>query len=284
MAKLGQLYLQKGIWKGKQILPKSWIEEASSAQIMQDPDAPKNIKDIDDSKQGYGYQIWRGRHNTYRADGAFAQFIVVMADFDAVIAIQCYERDIQKVSNCLWDYLLPAFKSDKPLPADSLAKQNLQKRLDALEIKPLCTQNKLQLPAANQWRANLLADTLSAEATLTLYGNGDSIRLDWKTDSLNSGAFVFGDCAWLHGQVWRQPPSLIPVPSTWREFPPFNVFGSCRWQSETVLELDLRYIETPHTERWIVTFESDAIKAVEYKTNAYYHDPILIYRAISELK
>ena len=36
--------------------------------------------------QGYGYQFWRGRHNSYRGDGANGQYCLVLPDQDAVIA------------------------------------------------------------------------------------------------------------------------------------------------------------------------------------------------------
>jgi CubicO group peptidase (beta-lactamase class C family) len=45
MAKFAELFLQKGKWNGKQILPASWVEEASTMKIMQDPNAPQSKKD-----------------------------------------------------------------------------------------------------------------------------------------------------------------------------------------------------------------------------------------------
>src|SRR5688572_1394979 len=77
MAKLGQLYLQKGKWNGKQLLPPSWVEEASTAHIIQDRSATQEQRNNSDWLQGYGYQFWRSRHNSFRADGAFGQYILV---------------------------------------------------------------------------------------------------------------------------------------------------------------------------------------------------------------
>src|SRR5450759_3547555 len=57
MAKFGQLFLQKGNWNGKQILPASWIEEASTLKIYQAPDARQSQKDSSDWMQGYCYQM-----------------------------------------------------------------------------------------------------------------------------------------------------------------------------------------------------------------------------------
>jgi len=54
MAKLGQLYLNKGVWNGEQIIPKSWVEEATKEHIKQAPDAPQETIDSSDGLQGYG--------------------------------------------------------------------------------------------------------------------------------------------------------------------------------------------------------------------------------------
>src|ERR1700744_4333192 len=117
MAKFGQLYLQGGNWNGKTILPKDWVKEATTAKILQDPDAPQSKKDSSDWLQGYCYQMWRCRHNGVRADGAFGQFIIMLPDEDAVIAIQAETSDMQDEINPVWQYLLPgmqgwAYKED----------------------------------------------------------------------------------------------------------------------------------------------------------------------------
>jgi CubicO group peptidase (beta-lactamase class C family) len=62
IAKFGQLYLQKGNWKGKQLLPAEWVEMATSRQTSNGSN-PKS-----DWNQGYGFQFWRCRHNAYRGD------------------------------------------------------------------------------------------------------------------------------------------------------------------------------------------------------------------------
>src|ERR1700754_574276 len=69
MAKLGQLYLQKGVWNGKQVLPKEWVEEATTFKIDQAPGVAQSKRDSSDWMQGYFYQFWRCRHNAFRADG-----------------------------------------------------------------------------------------------------------------------------------------------------------------------------------------------------------------------
>ncbi|HZX05827.1 serine hydrolase, partial [Kribbella sp.] len=76
LACFGQLMVQHGEWDGKQLVPAEWYEAATSKQVTNDADNP-------DWRQGYGFQFWRGRHNTYRADGAFGQFILAFPEYDA---------------------------------------------------------------------------------------------------------------------------------------------------------------------------------------------------------
>src|ERR1043166_2013844 len=68
IAKFGQLYLQKGNWNDKQLIPAAWVAMATSKQTSNGSN-PKS-----DWNQGYGFQFWRCRHNAYRGDGAFGQY------------------------------------------------------------------------------------------------------------------------------------------------------------------------------------------------------------------
>lgn len=116
LAKMGQLYLQKGMWNGKQLIPASWIEEASRKQVESRPAGMTDaqLKNIDptnnDWMQGYGYQIWQGRHNTYRADGANGQYILVLPEQDAVVAMTANLQNMAKELDLVWDVILPALK------------------------------------------------------------------------------------------------------------------------------------------------------------------------------
>ncbi|MDR1200554.1 MAG: ChbG/HpnK family deacetylase [Tannerellaceae bacterium] len=115
MAKLGLLILQKGNWNGKQLLPETWFAEATKEQIASLPagtrreDLKMKPKDSD-WLQGYGYQMWRSRHNSFRADGARGQYILILPEKNAVIAVTAQIDDMQAELNLIWKYLLPALK------------------------------------------------------------------------------------------------------------------------------------------------------------------------------
>ena len=129
IASFGQLYLQKGKWKGKQLVPAQWIEEATARQTS-NGSSPNS-----DWDQGYGYQFWRSRHNTYRGDGAFGQYCMVMPEYDAVVAITSGVRDMQAVMNLVWSKLLPAMKPNA-LPEDAVSRRKLEAKLASLMVKP----------------------------------------------------------------------------------------------------------------------------------------------------
>ena len=129
IAKFGQLYLQKGKWQGKQLVPAAWVEDATSRH-MSNGSSPTS-----DWEQGYGYQFWRCRHGFYRGDGAHGQFCIVMPQYDAVVAITSGTRDMASVMNLVWDRIIPALKPSA-LPADRAANDKLAARLKTLTLKP----------------------------------------------------------------------------------------------------------------------------------------------------
>ncbi len=128
IAAFGQLYLQRGNWRGQQLIPASWIDTATASQVA-NPNEP-NI----DWRQGYGYQFWRCRHGAYRGDGAFGQYCIVMPEQDVVLAITAGLGDMQPPLNLVWEHLLPAM-ADAPLPEDPAAQADLTNTLAHLQLR-----------------------------------------------------------------------------------------------------------------------------------------------------
>lgn len=133
IAKFGQLYLQKGEWNGKQLLPKAWVKEATTKQVE---NAKSPTTHTSDWQQGYGFQFWRCRHNAFRGDGRDGQFCIVMPEQDVVIAITAKTGNMQKELDVVWDKLLPAFKTEA-LPADPDALAKLKTAAEKLTAHPV---------------------------------------------------------------------------------------------------------------------------------------------------
>ena len=115
LAKMGQLLLQMGKWNGKQVVPAEWVAEMSKKQVesinpgtrLEQAEERGMTKETSDWMQGYGYQMWRCRPDCFRADGARGQYIIVVPNKNAVIAITSDVENLQGELNLVWSHILP---------------------------------------------------------------------------------------------------------------------------------------------------------------------------------
>jgi CubicO group peptidase (beta-lactamase class C family) len=133
IAKFGQLYLQRGKWNGKQLIPEEWVDQATSKQVPNEEESHAKIGI--DWQQGYGFQFWRCTHDAFRGDGAGGQFIVVIPGKDAVVAITADTGNMQGELNAIWEKLFPAFGGEA-LPENSAEQEKLKQVIARLEAYP----------------------------------------------------------------------------------------------------------------------------------------------------
>ena len=246
IAKMGQLYLQKGMWNGKQVVPAAWVAEATARQTS-NGSAPTS-----DWDQGYGYQFWQSRHG-FRGDGAFGQYMLILPQYDAVVAITSGVRDMQAVMNLVWDKLLPAMKSE-PLADNAEARRVLQAKLASLSVRmpagraavPLAgkvskrwytlPQNELGMSAVSldlSPRAPALLVRTASGETRTPIGMG--------TWAMSAGGFTNGLDKML---------SVLPHPA---------VAASGAWTADSVFTVKLVAPETPFYSRLDFRFDGDRL-------------------------
>ena len=124
MAKFGQLLLNRGNWKGRQLIPAGWVDEMMKLQVP---------------GSNYGYQMWQcDNPGTARADGSFGQFIIVMPNEDmvAVITQSAYTAGVgAKERDLLFTQLVPSLSSIA-LP-ESKASLALQRKQATYSIPPI---------------------------------------------------------------------------------------------------------------------------------------------------
>ena len=256
MAKFGQLYLQKGKWNGRQIIPAAWIDEATTKKIEQTPDMPQAKKDSSDWNQGYAYQIWRSRNNSYRADGAFGQFILVMPDQDAVIVITSESPSMQDEINMVWKYLLPAFQKNK-LPS-SKSSALLRQKLSKLALAPPSKSSSPVEKIISGKTFNVEPNEMNI-ASLSFDFRNNSCNLGIKTDTATYD-IQFGAGTWKPGVTKKQGPSLVGrAKGHFVGLPPPKITSSYYWKDNNTLELKIRYIESPHTEIIFCRFDDNNI-------------------------
>jgi hypothetical protein len=246
VARFGQLYLQKGLWQGHQILPEAWVGEATTTQISNGPGIQL------DWAQGYGYQFWRGRHNTYRGDGVFGQWCIVMPDQDAVLAITSGLDifDSQQPLNLVWEMLLPAMSADA-LPEDAAAQTALTAKLANLSFIPV--QGKSASPLASQVSGRtyaLDANTLNIE----------TIALNFmETGCIVSLKTAAGEetIPWGYGTGQRVQTTTLFPQSPLFDRPPVAVSGA--WTADETFTMIFRLYETPFFHTVVCHFVEDEL-------------------------
>ena len=131
MVKLGILCLNRGNWKGKQLVPEYWIDEACRKQI----DTPEAM-----NRYGYGYQFWMCRRpGAFQFNGMLGQNIVIIPDRDIVIAATGGSACLFPEGKAM-DILMKYFGeddapfSDGPLPENGEALQKLNHTLEHLSF------------------------------------------------------------------------------------------------------------------------------------------------------
>ena len=245
VAKLGQLYLQRGRWQDSQVLPERWVAEATSKQIdnanQQDPDW----------RQGYGFQFWMSRHG-YRGDGAFGQFCVVLPDQDAVVVTTAATTDMQAVLDAMWAHLIPAF--DRSSSAVD-AQPQLASRLAGLELpayradsEPTHWERWLREP----FRVVRVEDATALQPPLISIGvqassAGPQITLHEVENALS---FAVGTRGWAVSTPPDRLGKAVPVAAA----------GG--WSGQMMLRVEVIFLETPHRLDIICSLDDHCAKAV----------------------
>jgi len=224
IAKFGQLYLQKGKWEGKQLVPAAWIEAATARQTS-NGSSPKS-----DWDQGYGYQFWRCRHGAYRGDGAFGQYCIVLPEQDAVIAITSGLRDMQAVLNLVWDKLLPEMKPSA-IELDESTRALLATKLKGLTLR-LPEGNGTPLKSAGKKYVFPTNDRKIESIAVESGGKDDQVTLVTRVDGVERRV-ACGLGTWRKGRA------------AWGRLPEQPAAASAAWTADDTLTVRLCFYETP---------------------------------------
>ena len=247
IAKFGQLYLQKGMWNGKQLIPASWVEQATSVQTS-NGSAPTS-----DWDQGYGYQFWRSRHNSFRGDGAFGQYCMVIPELDAVVAITSGVRNMQQVMNLVWDKLLPAMKPGR-LPENAAARKQLETRLTGLSVKfPTGSSSSNVAPKVSGKWFEIPENDLGIQA-VSFDFNGGSPTLITRTGNVETKTPV-GIKSWVksRGSFTNGLERGLSVPAN----PMVSASGA--WSDQNTFTVKIVLYETPYYSTVSFKFDGDKV-------------------------
>lgn len=222
LTNLAQLLLRRGRWQGRQVLPEAWVEQMT-ARHSDTSHHPETV----DWQQGYGYQLWHGRHATVRADGAFGQFAVIAPEADLALALtSCTERT-QETLDAVWEELLPALV-DGALPPDPSAVRALGTHLSTARLPAPASSGPAGSQGGRRWSwRHEPTEEVPALRTVSLHAD--------KTGGHPVLTLVEGD------QVLELPcPDGVwgPVDGPW--------VAAGGWSAPGVFEATVRAVETPH--------------------------------------
>jgi CubicO group peptidase (beta-lactamase class C family) len=244
LAKFGQLLLQRGKWNGKQLLPESWVAEATSRHIASSGSGV-------DWGQGYGYQMWRGRHNSVRLDGLGGQFVLLLPDKDAFVVLTANAaQSTQKQLDLVWDHLLPAMKDVNSLPDDETSKRTLGERLTSLKVSApagaAATAALRSKIAGNRFQLD--GNRLGIDSvTFKFDGDGPGELVVARPDS--HASVKMGNGSWVVGNLNVNSLLRPSTPSKSRDAnylvpgTPYRVAASFAWSAPDTLAVTTRFLE-----------------------------------------
>jgi CubicO group peptidase (beta-lactamase class C family) len=258
IARFGQVYVQGGTWDGRQLVPRAWVDAATSFQVPNDSSGSANP----DWRQGYGYQFWRCRHDAYRGDGAFGQFCIVLPKHETVVAITSGTADMQAVLNLVWEHLLPALGS-QPLPEDVPEAGRLADRLASLRSAPVAGQaasprsarlsgQTFEIAPNDDRISSLSFDFAANGATLTVGSESGTQQIDCRFDGWARGT------ADIESAYRRHLGTQGPIANA--------VAASGAWTSEDTYTAELLWYQTPFRRTLTCRFSGDGVR-VEQRAN-----------------
>ena len=146
MAKLGQLYLNKGKWNGKQIIPESWAEASVTKKV-----------DSIEGTYGYGYQLWmEERPGSFEYNGMLGQNVLIYPDIDMVIVTNAGNEELFQdnvMLNIIRKYFPVDWMPEETLPENPIAYAKLQELTETCLKKQQYYNNPLTI-CKGGWKKN----------------------------------------------------------------------------------------------------------------------------------
>jgi CubicO group peptidase (beta-lactamase class C family) len=257
IAKFGQLYLNNGNWNGNQILSEEWISSATSKQVSNGSN-PNN-----DWTQGYGFQFWRSRYNSYRADGAMGQFCLVIPEKDMVIAITSGTNNLALIMKLVWDIILPNTSKTKLIKND-FAYNTLKKKISLLSLNPYSEKKpiKPKIKIINK-KFQMESNEQGVKAISFKMGENEnfvSIEMENETEIISFSYNTFiRNYLKTHLPFTRASRSQILPKSSLRYKKNKKIGSIGTWLNENEFELTNYLYETPVKMTYNFIFSDDAL-------------------------
>ena len=147
MAKLGQLYLQRGKWNGQQLVSEYWIEISTARHLK-----------TQNGTYGYGYQLWmEQRPGSFEYNGMLGQNVIIYPDMDMVLVTNAGNKEM--FQDCIMLNIIRKYFPVNYHPADVLPENPLSYSL----LKRLCGElengenNNRSTSLRGKWKRNVVS-------------------------------------------------------------------------------------------------------------------------------
>ena len=181
-AKLGLLYLNRGVWNGRRLLSEAWVDEASATHSDNGP------HEWADWRSGYCYQFWTCSRGGYRGDGAFGQYCFILPDHGIVAAALCETKTLQNAVDIVHEMALELF--DEPR-----GEGEIEKMAETFYAMPKTETPRFELPRYFEMESNPLGIT-----TIKLDAVGDDFVFA-VSDGLSLTNIRCGNGVWRHNRA-----------------------------------------------------------------------------------
>jgi hypothetical protein len=183
------------------------------------------------------------------------------------MAITAETPDMQDEINLVWKYILPAMH-DGTLPADKEGDAKLEKKLTSLAL-PVPAKSTITPSASLTGKAYTVQANDKKIQSLTFSLQGDIIKMNLTSDK-GDYSFDFGNGQWKPGTTTLMGPYLVAAAkNVYKGLPALKVDGAYTWTDDHTLELTLRYIESPHTEKLVCSFSGNNVTVDVYNSYEY---------------
>lgn len=136
LAKFAYVCMNDGCYKGKQLIPKEYIHEATKKQV------DTFIQPVIDEQQGYGFQFWRSRYNGFTLYGMGGQLAVCLPQYKVILVTtadtQGNPTGLQNIYDAFWQQVYPyIMENRKALSENTISYNKLEDKINNLSIKPI---------------------------------------------------------------------------------------------------------------------------------------------------
>ncbi len=252
MARFGYLYLKRGNWNGKQVVPVDWVERSTRKCIE-----TRGIQINAAEQDGYGYFFWMNGFGGYSVHGYGGQYVFVIPEMDLVAVFTGgYDDDVFDVPYKLMrDYIVPSVKLDAPLAKGTTDSSRRLREIIVAINNPVRKPVPVLPEIATQLSGNtyLLEDGVTT-LTFSFQAGEDTFNVKITRPQDDHGTLVTDDCTGGLDDLYRLSRVADPVLG-------FSVVGlKGRWLDASTFELE--QVPTDYVTRMLQTgrFEGDHIR------------------------